>query len=70
MPSEKDVRLEFLPHGTSAVRRCMEFPCAEYKSFPTMEGAKGFMELGMEGENQLPFEDEKEKNRLQNHFLK
>ena len=37
------------------------FPCAEYKSFPTMEGAKGFMELGMEGENQLPFEDEKEK---------
>ena len=26
------------------------FPCAEYKSFPTMEGAKGFMELGMEGE--------------------
>ena len=21
------------------------FPCAEYKSFPTMEGAKGFMEL-------------------------
>lgn len=33
------------------------FPCAEYKSFPTMEGAKGFMELGMEGENQLPFGD-------------
>ena len=33
------------------------YPCAEYKSFPTMEGAKGFMELGMEGENQLPFGD-------------
>ncbi len=33
------------------------FPCAEYKSFPTMEGAKGFMELGMEGENQMPFGD-------------
>ena len=33
------------------------YPCAEYKSFPTMEGAKGFMELGMEGENQFPFDD-------------
>ena len=33
------------------------FPCAEYKSFPTMEGAKGFMELGMEGENLLPFDE-------------
>ena len=34
------------------------FPCAEYKSFPTMEGAKGFMELGMEGENELPFDED------------
>ena len=34
------------------------FPCAEYKSFPTMEGAKGFMELGMEGENKLPFDED------------
>lgn len=34
------------------------FPCAEYKSFPTMEGAKGFMELGMEGENLLPFDED------------
>lgn len=36
------------------------FPCAEYKSFLTLEDAKAFMQLGMEGENQLPFEDEKE----------
>ena len=35
------------------------FPCAEYKSFLTLEDAKAFMQLGMEGENQLPFEDEK-----------
>lgn len=34
------------------------FPCAEYKSFPTMEGAKGFMKLGIEGENQLPFDED------------
>ena len=34
------------------------FPCAEYKSFLTMEGAKGFMELGMEGENKLPFDED------------
>lgn len=34
------------------------FPCAEYKSFPTMEGAKQFMKLGMEEEDQLPFGDE------------
>ncbi len=33
------------------------FPCAEYKSFPTMEAAKDFMEFGMEGENQMPFGD-------------
>lgn len=33
------------------------FPSAEYKSFPTMEGAKAFMELGMDGKNQLPFGD-------------
>ena len=46
------------------------FPCAEYKSFPTMEGAKGFMELGMEGENQLPFEDEKEKKSSSESFAK
>ena len=35
------------------------FPCAEYKSFLTLEDAKAFMQLGMEDENQLPFEDEK-----------
>ena len=46
------------------------FPCAEYKSFPTMEGAKGFMELGLEGENQLPFEDEKEKKSSSESFPK
>ena len=23
------------------------FPCAEYKSFPTMEGAKGFMAMSL-----------------------
>ena len=34
------------------------FPCAEYKSFLTMEDAKGFMELGMEGENKLPFDED------------
>ena len=34
------------------------FPCAEYKSFLTMEGAKGFMELGMEGENKLQFDED------------
>ena len=34
------------------------FPCAEYKSFPTMEGAKGFMELGSgRGKNLLPFDE-------------
>lgn len=39
------------------------FPCAEYKSFLTLEDAKAFMQLGMEGENQLPFEDEKDEKK-------
>lgn len=33
------------------------FPGAEYKSFPTMEGAQNFMKLGTEGEEALPFDD-------------
>ena len=34
------------------------FPCAEYKSFLTLEDAKTFMQLGMESENQLPFDED------------
>lgn len=58
MPSAKGVRPEFLPHGTECRAQVHGFPCAEYKSFLTMEDAKGFMELGMEGENKLPFDED------------
>ncbi len=45
------------------------FPCAEYKSFLTLEDAKAFMQLGMEGENQLPFEDEKDEKKSSSESL-
>lgn len=53
MPSARDVRLDFTTWDECRAQ-VHGFPCAEYKSFPTMEGAKGFMKLGIEGENQLP----------------
>ena len=49
MPSAKDARLEFLPHGTNAVRRCMAFRVRNIKAFQQWKVQKDSWSLGWKG---------------------
>ena len=49
MPSAKGVRPEFLPHGTSAVRRCMAFRVRNIKAFQQWKAQKDSWSLGWKG---------------------